>query len=58
MCTLRLKSTLAIVPPIIAAAMLSRKPDITNTPASSTKPPFQSSGSRCGSASGTRLFSK
>jgi hypothetical protein len=34
----------AIVPPISAAAMLSRKLDSTNTMTSSTKPPRQSSG--------------
>ena len=58
MCTRRLNSTAAMLPPIIAAAMLSRKDEITNTPISMTKPPFQSSGKTCGSTSGTRLFSK
>ena len=33
-----------MVPPISAAAMLSRNEDSTNTITSSTKPPFQSSG--------------
>ena len=34
----------AMVPPIIAAAMLSRKLDMTNTSNSRHRPPFQSSG--------------
>ena len=48
----------AMVPPISAAAMLSRKLEITNTTTSSRKPPFQSSGRKAGISSGMRLFSK
>ena len=55
MCTLRRNSTLAIVPPIIAAAMLSGTPTSRTHPPA-MKPPFQSSGSRFGSTSGRRLF--
>ena len=58
MCTLPRKTAFAIVPPMIAAAMLSRKLDSTNTIQSSTKPPFQSSGRMRGSSSGTWLSSK
>jgi hypothetical protein len=47
-----------MVPPIRAAAMLSRKLEITATMTSKTKPPFQSSGRNLGISSGTRLFSK
>mgnify|MGYP003693943631 CR=1 FL=1 len=47
----------AIVPPISAAAMLSRKLDRTNTMTSSTKPPFQSSGRKRGAASPVRDLS-
>ena len=53
-----MNSVFAIAPPIIAAAMLSRNDDSTNTMASSAKQPFQSMGSRRGRASGTWLFSK
>ena len=42
MCTLPRNTTRAMVPPISAAAMLSRNDDSTNTRTSSTKPPFQS----------------
>ena len=48
----------AIVPPISAAAMLSRKLDSTNTIASSARPPCQPSGRKAGISSGMRLFSK
>ena len=48
----------AIVPPISAAAMLSRKLESTNTMIKRTKPPFQSSGRILGSTTGTWLFSK
>ena len=57
MCTLPRNTVCAMAPPIIAAAMLSRKLDSTNTSTSSTKPPFQSSGRKCGRAAGTWLFS-
>ncbi len=43
-CTLPRNTVCAIAPPISAAAMLSRNADSTNTIASSTKQPFQSSG--------------
>ena len=56
--TLPLKTCRAIVPPISAAAMLSRKPDSTNTMASSARPPRQPSGRNAGISSGMRLFSK
>jgi hypothetical protein len=46
------------VPPIIAAAMLSRKLDSTKTRISITKPPFQSSGRKRGRIAGTLLSSK
>ena len=46
----------ATVPPMIAAAMLSRKPDSTNTITSSTSPPVQLSGSSAGISSGTGAF--
>ena len=55
---LALNTCRAIVPPISAAAMLSRKLDRTNTITSSAKPPFQSSGRNAGISSGIRLFSK
>ena len=58
MCTLPLNTCCAMVPPISAAAMLSRKLESTKTMTSSTKPPFQSSGRKRGISSGTRLFSK
>ena len=58
MCRWPLNSTAAIVPPIIAAAMLSRKVDSTNTSSSITKPPFQSSGRKRGSSAGNWLSSK
>ena len=48
----------AMAPPMSAAAMLSRKLEMTNTITSSTKPPFQSSGRNLGSTTGTWLFSK
>src|SRR5215204_4776038 len=41
MWTFPAKTWRAIVPPISAAAILSRKPDRVKTIASSTKPPFQ-----------------
>ena len=44
MWTLPRKTVCAIAPPIIAAAMLSRKLEPTNTSTSSRKAPFQSSG--------------
>ncbi len=44
MCTLCRNTVAATVPPIRAAAMLSRKLDSTNTIASSRKAPRQSSG--------------
>ncbi len=47
-----------MVPPISAAAMLSRKLEITATMTSNRKAPFQSSGRKRGISSGTRLFSK
>jgi hypothetical protein len=47
-----------MVPPISAAAMLSRKLDSTNTTTSRAKPPFQSSGRKAGISSGIWLFSK
>ena len=49
------KHVRATVPPIIAAAMLSRNPDSTNTSASSTNPPFQSSGRSPASRPARRL---
>ena len=58
MWTLPLNTCRAIVPPISAAAMLSRKLDSTNTIASSARPPFQPSGRKAGISSGMRLFSK
>ncbi len=58
MCTLPRKTTPAIVPPINAAAMLSRNDDSTKIITSSTNAPFQSSGSRRGSHAGTWLASK
>ena len=58
MCTLPLKTVCAIAPPIIAAAMLSRKLDSTNTSTSSTKQPFQSSGSQRGNTAGISVSSK
>ena len=48
----------ATVAPMMAAAMLSRNADSTNTSASSTKPPFQSSGRKRGIRCGTWLSSK
>ena len=48
----------AMVPPMSAAAMLSRNEDSTNTMTSRRKPPFQSSGRKCGRTSGTLLRSK
>ena len=53
MCTLPRNTCRAMVPPISAAAMLSRKLDSTATMTSSTKPPFQSSGRKRGISSGT-----
>ncbi len=53
----RLKTCSATVAPISAAAMLSRNEEITKTMSSSTKPPFQSSGSQRGRISGTCDFS-
>ena len=47
-----------MVPPIKAAAILSRKLEITATMTSSTKPPFQPCGRKAGISSGTPLFSK
>ncbi len=58
MWTLPLKTCRAIVPPISAAAMLSRKLESTNTMASSASPPVQPSGRNAGISSGMRLFSK
>ena len=58
MCTRPWYSTAAMLPPIIAAAMLSRKLDSTKTSTSMTKPPFQSSGRKRGRIAGTRLSSK
>ena len=58
MCTLPRNTVAATAPPIIAAAMLSRKLDSTKTSTSSTKPPFQSSGRYLGRMAGTRLSSK
>ena len=58
MCTLPRNTVDATVAPIIAAAMLSRKPESTNTSASSARPPFQPSGSRRGIRCGTWLCSK
>ena len=58
MWTLPAKTCRATVPPMIAAAMLSRKPDTTNTITSSSTPPVQLSGSSAGIASGTALSSK
>ena len=58
MCTLPRNTTLAIVPPISAAAMLSRKLDSTKIMTSRTNPPFQSSGRKRGRMAGTRLASK
>ena len=53
MCTLRRNTVAAMVPPMIAAAMLSRNDDSTKTITSSTNPPFQSSGRKRGSTAGT-----
>ncbi len=58
MWTLPLKTLRAIVPPIIAAAMLSRNADITKTMARSTSPPVQWVGRILGSLSGILLSSK
>ena len=58
MCTLPRNTVVATVAPIIAAAMLSRNAEITNTSASSTSPPFQSSGRMRGSRCGNWLCSK
>ena len=58
MWTLRLNTVAATVPPINAAAMLSRKLDSTNTMTSSTNPPRQSSGRYSGNCRGTWLSSK
>ncbi len=58
MCTRPLKTTPAIVPPMSAAAMLSRKEESTKTIASSANAPFQSPGRYFGSAAGTLLSSK
>ena len=48
----------AIVPPMSAAAMLSRKDESTNTITSSRKPPFQSSGRIFGISTGRCESSK
>ena len=47
-----------MAPPIIAAAMLSRKLDSTKIMTSRTNAPFQSSGRNRGSSAGMRLSSK
>ncbi len=47
-----------MAPPIRAAAMLSRKPETTNTIASSANAPVQSSGSQAGNSFGRPLSSK
>ena len=53
-----LKTCLATVAPISAAAILSRNEEITNTRTRSTKPPVQLSGRAAGIQSGMRLASK
>ena len=56
--TLRWNTAAAMVPPMSAAAMLSRNDDNTKIITSSTRPPLQSSGRSFGNHSGTRLVSK
>ena len=58
MCSVCRYTARATVAPMIAAAMLSRNEESTNTSASSTTPPFQSSGRMRGSSCGTWLSSK
>ena len=53
MCTLPRKTTEATVPPMSAAAMLSRKDESTKIRTSSTNPPFQPSGRYRGITAGT-----
>ena len=58
MWTLPRKTVCAMAPPIIAAAMLSRNEDSTNTIASSANAPFACPGRYFGSTAGTWLSSK
>ena len=51
-CTLFLKTTTAMAPPIRAAAILSRNDDNINMKTRSTNGPFQSSGRKFGKISG------